>query len=79
MRETTRRKQRSFLESLRAHREYTNPDFLQQLVKNYHLQEAGTAFPPEIFDPTSLPADDFAGGRGQRTGSVCLLHARLGV
>jgi hypothetical protein len=64
MRETMQRKQRTFLESLRAHREYTNPDFLQQLVRNYNLQEAGTAFPPDVFDPTLLPSEDYAGKPG---------------
>jgi hypothetical protein len=68
------RKQRTFLESLRAHREYTNPDFLQQLVRNYNLQEAGTAFPPDVFDPTLLPPDDFAGETQSDNHSVCISY-----
>ncbi|KAJ9505079.1 hypothetical protein QJQ45_012842 [Haematococcus lacustris] len=56
---TSKRQQRSFIESLRTHRAYSNPDLLQQLVKSYNLQEAGTAFPPDLFDPTSLPKEDY--------------------
>ncbi|KAJ9511939.1 hypothetical protein QJQ45_004464 [Haematococcus lacustris] len=58
---TSKRQQRSFIESLRTHRAYSNPDLLQQLVKSYNLQEAGTAFPPDLFDPTSLPKEDYKG------------------
>jgi hypothetical protein len=34
---------------------------LQQLVKIYHLKEAGSAFPPEVWNLDALPPEDSAG------------------
>lgn len=52
--------QRSFIESLRNNRNYSNPDLLQQLMQIYNLKGSGTAFSPEVFDPDSLPKSDYA-------------------
>uniref|UniRef100_A0A7S0RV32 SAP30-binding protein n=1 Tax=Chlamydomonas leiostraca TaxID=1034604 RepID=A0A7S0RV32_9CHLO len=58
--DTTQRNQRSFIESLRNNRNYSNPDLLQQLMQVYHLKGTGTAFPPDVFDPDALPREDYA-------------------
>jgi len=58
---TSRRQNRSFIDSLRKHRQYSNPDLLQQLVKIYNLKEAGSSFPPEVFDLDALPREDYSG------------------
>lgn len=50
---------KSFVDSLRGHQTYSNPDFLQGLVQSYHLQEHGSAFPKDVFDPNGLPAEDY--------------------
>ncbi|GLC34991.1 hypothetical protein PLESTB_001186500 [Pleodorina starrii] len=42
-----------------SHRKaFRNPDFLQKLVDHFHVQEHGSAFPPDVFDPESLPTED---------------------
>ncbi|KAF5839859.1 hypothetical protein DUNSADRAFT_18402 [Dunaliella salina] len=55
---TSRRQNRSFIDSLRKHRQYSNPDLLQQLVKIYNLKEAGSSFPQDVFSLDALPKED---------------------
>ena len=38
---------------------YRNPDFLQHCVVYDNISEFGTCYPPDIFDPTNLPAEDY--------------------
>lgn len=55
-------KQRSgklYTEELRRIRAYRNPDFLQKMVEFFGIQDQGTCFPKDIFDPSSLPKSDF--------------------
>lgn len=59
---TSRKQQRSFIDSLRKHRQYSNPDLLQQLVKIYKLKEAGSSFSEDVFNLDTLPKEDSAGG-----------------
>ncbi|KAG2493595.1 hypothetical protein HYH03_008113 [Edaphochlamys debaryana] len=67
--EALQRKFDGFLHSLRtkglsltdqvSHKHaFRNPDFLQKLVDHFHITQHGSAFPPEIFDPTTLPDED---------------------
>ena len=58
---TSRKQQRSFIDSLRKHRQYSNPDLLQQLVKIYNLKEAGSSFPQDVFNLDTLPKEDSSG------------------
>ncbi|PNH05038.1 hypothetical protein TSOC_008756, partial [Tetrabaena socialis] len=37
---------------------FRNPDFLQKLVDHFHVQEHGSAFPPDIFQPEGLSPED---------------------
>ncbi len=59
--ETSRSQKRAFVHSLRSHRDYSNPDLLQQLVHTYGLNEYGTALRPEVFDVSALPKEDYLG------------------
>lgn len=54
------RKGKLLTESLRQSRDYRNPDFLRQAVEYNGIDEFGTCFPPDRFDPTSVPPEDFA-------------------
>ena len=38
---------------------YRNPDFLQHCVVYDNISEFGSCYPPDIFDPTNLPIDDY--------------------
>ncbi|GLI61282.1 hypothetical protein VaNZ11_003631 [Volvox africanus] len=48
----------SLTDSITHRKDFRNPDFLQKLVDHFHVQEHGSAFPPEVFDPESLPTED---------------------
>ncbi len=50
---------------------FRNPDFLQKLVEHFGVQQHGSAFPPEVFDPGALPAEDTAGGVGSKGIAIC--------
>ena len=40
-------------------RDFRNPDFLQKMVDYFHIDHTGTCFAPGVWDPKSLPAEDF--------------------
>ncbi|EFJ46830.1 hypothetical protein VOLCADRAFT_105349 [Volvox carteri f. nagariensis] len=48
----------SLTDSITHRKDFRNPDFLQKLVDHFHVQEHGSAFPPDVFDPDSLPPED---------------------
>jgi hypothetical protein len=56
--EGKRRSGKLFTEELRRMRAYRNPDFLQKMVEFFGIEDQGTCFPKEIFDPSSLPKED---------------------
>ena len=45
---------RSLNNQLKAERGYRNPSFLQKMVDHHEIDQYGTGFPQEIFDPKSL-------------------------
>ena len=45
--------------SLKALQGYRNPDFLQHCVKYDDIQQYGSCYPPQIFDPDNLPEEDY--------------------
>ena len=45
--------------SLKSLSGYKNPDFLQHCVKYDDINQYGSCYPPEIFDPANLPAEDY--------------------
>jgi len=45
--------------SLRALRAYKNPDFLQHSVDHDNIDQYGSCYPKDIFDPHGLPKEDY--------------------
>ena len=56
---TQRERNQYINEELRKSRGYRNPDFLQKMVDYFGVDELGTCFSSEIWDPHSLPKEDF--------------------
>lgn len=50
---------RSFNEELRKSKGYRNPDFLQRAVKHQEIDQIGSCFRKEIFDPHGYDPSDF--------------------
>lgn len=50
---------RSFNEDLRKSKGYRNPDFLQRAVKHQEIDQIGSCFRKEIFDPHGYDPSDF--------------------
>jgi HCNGP-like protein len=49
----------NLIKALKARRDYSNPYFLKKMVETYEINELGTCFAKDIWDPTSLPKEDF--------------------
>jgi hypothetical protein len=45
--------------TLLNNREYRNPRFMERLVELNNVKQYGTCFDPTIFNPNSLPEEDF--------------------
>jgi len=45
---------RSLNNQLKAERGYRNPSFLQKMVDHHEIDQYGSGFPQEIFDPNGL-------------------------
>lgn len=43
---------------LRSSRDYRNPQFFRKMVEYWEIDEHGTAFAPDVFDPTAFAAED---------------------
>ena len=50
---------KNITQEVNAMRPYRNPDFLQKMVDFFGIDHTGTCFAPGIWDPKSLPAEDF--------------------
>ncbi len=48
-----------FNEELKRMRAYKNPDFLQKMVEHFGIEDIGSCYPKEVFDPTHLPKEDY--------------------
>lgn len=44
---------------LRRMRAYKNPDFLQKMVLYHGVDDRGTNFAPDVFDPRAIPKEDY--------------------
>ena len=44
---------------MRFDRRYRNPNFLQKIVEHFKIEEYGTKFPADVFDPNALHAEDY--------------------
>ena len=44
---------------LRRIRDYKNPDFLEKMVAFHRIRDAGSNFPPDVFDPAGFPKEDY--------------------
>ena len=60
---------RSFNEELRKSKGYRNPDFLQRAVKYQEIDQIGSCFKKEIFDPHGYDPSDFYDALGKLPGS----------
>lgn len=49
---------RRLTDTLRSSRDYRNPEFFRKMVEYWEIDEHGTAFTPEMFNPGSLPVED---------------------
>lgn len=57
--ETQQRTGKTIIAEVRKNRDYRNPDFLAKLVEHFDVDESGTAFGKDIFDPHGLPKADY--------------------
>ncbi|KAI7842049.1 hypothetical protein COHA_004248 [Chlorella ohadii] len=46
-------------EEIRKSRGYRNPEFFAKMVEHLEIDQYGTSFAPEVFDPKSLPPEDY--------------------
>eukprot|EP00808_Paulinella_micropora_P010312 g58445.t1 len=58
LRARAQREQRSFNQSLRSRKDFGNPHLIAKLSKRLGLQD-GTNYPPHIYDPAFIQAEDF--------------------
>lgn len=49
---------RRLTDTLRASRDYRNPEFFRKMVEYWEIEEHGSALPPEAFDPGALCPED---------------------
>lgn len=53
---------RQLTAELRKSRDYRNPEFFRKMVEYWEIDEHGTLFDADVFDPSSLPASDTLAG-----------------
>jgi hypothetical protein len=46
------------IDQLRGSREYRNPEFFRKMIERWEIDEHGSCFDPQVFDPKSLPDAD---------------------
>mmetsp|Transcript_20431 Transcript_20431/g.36663 ORF Transcript_20431/g.36663 Transcript_20431/m.36663 type:complete len:262 (-) Transcript_20431:124-909(-) len=56
--EKTQRTGKTFNFALKSQKAYRNPNFMQNSVQYFGIEQYGSAFSPEVFDPTNLPLED---------------------
>jgi hypothetical protein len=49
---------RRLTDTLRSSRDYRNPEFFKKMVEYWEIDEHGTAFTAEMFNPGSFPVED---------------------
>eukprot|EP00884_Botryococcus_braunii_P007825 jgi/Botrbrau1/17043/Bobra.49_2s0099.1 len=49
----------NLVSALLDRRDYTNPYFLSKMVETYQIDEMGTCFPKAVWDPKTLPKEDY--------------------
>jgi hypothetical protein len=49
---------KSIVSVLRKNRRWQNPDFLEKMVRYYHLDQYGSSLSTEVFDPKGIPDED---------------------
>lgn len=54
-----RKSGRSVIDVMRKDRRWQNPVFLEKFVNFYSLDQYGTSFSPEVWDPKAIPEDDY--------------------
>ncbi|KAK9853392.1 hypothetical protein WJX84_006179 [Apatococcus fuscideae] len=56
--DTQREQGQTLNNAMKSHRDYRNPNFLQKMVEFCDIQQYGSLYPNELWDPSSLPAED---------------------
>jgi hypothetical protein len=56
----------SYNDAMRRSKPYRNPDFLGKVVAYQEIDEIGSCFPKDIFDPHGLPVEDFYDNLGKQ-------------
>ncbi|KAI3429437.1 hypothetical protein D9Q98_005531 [Chlorella vulgaris] len=46
-------------DEIRKSRGYRNPEFFSKMVEHLEIEQYGTAFAPEVYDPAALPPQDY--------------------
>jgi hypothetical protein len=49
---------KSIVSVLRKNRRWQNPDFLEKMVRYYHLDQYGSSLSADVFDPNGIPDED---------------------
>ncbi|WIA19382.1 hypothetical protein OEZ85_004005 [Tetradesmus obliquus] len=49
---------KSIVSVLRKNRRWQNPDFLEKMVRYYHLDQYGSSLSSDVFDPKGIPDED---------------------
>ncbi|KAF6253163.1 hypothetical protein COO60DRAFT_1548527 [Scenedesmus sp. NREL 46B-D3] len=49
---------KSLVSVLRKNRRWQNPDFLEKMVRYYHLDQYGSSLSVDVFDPKGIPDED---------------------
>jgi hypothetical protein len=49
---------KSIVSVLRKNRRWQNPDFLEKMVRYYHLDQYGSSLSVDVFDPKGIPDED---------------------
>jgi hypothetical protein len=49
---------KTVMDQLKRMRAWNNPDFLEKMVDHFQLQQYGSCFPKEVWDPQDLPPED---------------------
>lgn len=56
----SRTSNKSLITELRRRRDYSNPYFLRKMVETYGINELGTCFAKDVWDPAALAKEDYA-------------------
>jgi hypothetical protein len=65
---------KSFNAEVRNRKDYRNPDFLQHAVRYQEIEQIGTCFSKDVFDPYGYDKSDYYGEIGMHHYVSCWLY-----